>query len=355
MIYAGEKGNPKKMMISVWWLNSDNLRSCPLIECLLNDDSIECPDDLSTLLRFIYPANDEYTHYRVYTHERGRGRLAMGEHIRTQEPIFWLFDRHLNGPWSGPDALAKNPEWVMRRLQLLVEHHVDFNISGNYQGSFGEPPLYIAIVRMRSEYIARFMLENGADIHYEEEDYPILCDCIKVWEDGHLQMIKFALENHSNPDQYDDQDGLTALILAIKHGRHETVIHLLWHGADPLLGSRAWEELFEERYTIETTPLQMACRMGFYDDLYALFEYIEAFQCNQAPYHELLRRPILFAAAGGHLECLECCLQKCTATAGTGDTRDEEEKVKQLLFETLYVACEKGQSNIIWCLIKWII
>jgi Ankyrin repeats (3 copies) len=341
-------------MISVWWLNSDNRRSCPLIACLLNDDSIECPDDLSTLLRFIYPANDEYTHYRIYTHhQRERGLFGRDEHIRTQEPIFWLLDRHLNGPWSGPTALSKNPEWVMRRLQLLVEHHVNFNISGNYhQGCFEEPPLYIAIVKMRSEYIARFMLEKWADIHYEEENYPILCDCIKLWEDGHSRMIKFALENKSNPDQYDDHDGLTALILAIKYGRHETVIDLLWHGADPLLGSRAREDLFEERYTIETTPLEMACRMGFYDDLYALFQYIDAFRCNHAPYHQLLRRPILLAAAEGHLECLEGCLRKCTA--GTGDTRDEE-KVKALLFRALYVACKKGQSNIIMYLIKWII
>ena len=325
----------KDEWISDEWFGYGDERHTALIECLLDDGQIECSPDLSRLLK-IYPVNRSYPHSRWYSSHYNYGATDNYDAgYEDQLPIFWLLDRHLNGPPYMRNPIWKTTAWLHQRVQILLDHRVEFNVMYH-----SVTPLYIAMIRVKSCPLANIMIEHGADINFGGDSCPILCDCIKDLG-GCYEVLSYSLQKGIDPNQF-DRDGVTALILAIKDHQHDTVCALLEYGADPLMRSISTDWSRWQYNDSSISPLEMACESGFADGVLACLWYIDA--CDRTP--ELLRRPIMLACAWGHLICLDVCLWGCCSMNLT------DEEATELLHCGLYVACESSQVDIIMYLIK---
>jgi len=347
-------------MISPEWINDDKYQT-PLIACLI-DERIEVSPDLSELLK-IYDVNEEYPHWSVHP----------DRYYEDQLPIFFLLDKHMYGTGD----VYRTEEWILPRLQILVQHEVDFNVHRRDEESRTYPnvttPLYIAMVHLGSLPLANIMIENGANIRFQRIGYePILCSLVKLqsWR-PRMDVIRFALEKGADPNDC-DEDGLTPLILGIRANVMCAVCALLNNGADPFMKSQP-DDLFGG--ASETTPLEMASKRGHTHCLLECIWHIEK-KLRETEYFVEERlwdvrgkvvRPLLWACASGGLSCFEPLMvlyMRCNDGPYHKKRRVIPEYVREeqevandqwktnLLYRSLYIACKSARTDIIMYCVK---
>jgi hypothetical protein len=341
------------MRISDRWFLEDNFRS-PVIECLLHEQIELPPGDLSGLFTF-YDVNETWPHLSFEQDRHPRAALKYDDEL----PIFWLLDKHLKG-----DNGTGREEWILPRLQILVEHGVNFNVTC-IRRSKTTTPLYIAMVNLRSCRLANIMIENGAEINWTPFECPIMCSLVLAqWQRPAMDVVRFGLSKGLCPNQW-NEDGLTPLILAIKSNCMTAVCSLLNHGADPLLPSQPTDDIFEE-YVYETSPLEMACGRGYH---YCLLELLWHIDKRALRFTSKIERPLLLACAWGGLNCVQPLLEAHMTGRwldhdsffGThyyyrnpNERRDGDLETNNLLVRALFIACNNSRNDIIMYLVKWI-
>lgn len=114
---------------------------------------------------------------------------------------------------GGPVAMA----------ELLVKHGADVNLRGRIgQKALNSPPLEYAIWHERGD-MARFLIDKGADIHYESNDRKSYLFRNKIPE-----LVQYLLEKGLDPNEK-DKTGSTPLFYA---DDDEVARLLISHGAD---------------------------------------------------------------------------------------------------------------------------
>jgi len=351
-------------MISPEWFNDDDWQT-PLIACLI-DERTEVSPDLSSLLSF-YDVNEKWPHWSLTHNNRVPWRTYDDE-----LPVFWLLDKHLSA-LKGTGGPPSTEEWILPRLQILVQHGVDFNVHRRDEEKpypYVTTPLYIAMVHIGSCRLANIMIENGAKICFQCSGYePIVCSLIKrQWWNPRMDVVRFALEKGAYPNEC-DEDGLTPLIIAIRDNLMCAVCALLNNGADPLMGSQPIDDLFDE-YVYDTSPLEMACARGYRHCLLECLWHIEKIgerdNRNPLPTYAV-ERPLLLACAWGGLSCLEPLLELHMAGerlhgcwASPNNTQEQNEDMQRatdarhtdLLLALLNIACKMSRTDIIMYLVK---
>jgi Ankyrin repeat len=280
-------------------------------------------------------------HHTIRHYPRFGPHAGYGFFTQDQLPIFWVIC-----------APSFKIEWMLPRLHILLEHGAEVNVyfhnTCRPDHDDEESARHEESARLT---IARFLVDSGADpnlLYPPNSPYPplpsnhcqTLCDCIALYFSA--DVILFLLEIGSNPNQC-NQNGVTALTLAVREGHDNSVYKLIHYGgANPLMQTYTIETCFQPGCLYyDVSPIELACAMGSLCVLELLLDKIPTHQRNA----HSLQRSLYIECAFGPLRSVEHCLNYIPT----------EQRSITLLQGALYMASKSEQVNAIHFLVMHII
>ena len=109
------------------------------------------------------------------------------------------------------------------------------------------------------EAVRKLLAVDGADPSVAEDAYPTFPPILLAAQNGHDDVVRALLEYDADPNQAQNDIGVTPVYSAAENGEVGVVLVLLGHHADPNIGT-----------AVGATPVYIAAQQGFLDVVQAL-------------------------------------------------------------------------------------
>ncbi|MDR1434886.1 MAG: ankyrin repeat domain-containing protein, partial [Puniceicoccales bacterium] len=134
-----------------------------------------------------------------------------------------------NSNWTSLHHATHSGNWSM--VQFLIDHHADVNAQTQDNGRSGNAPLHLAAKGRHLEDIAKYLIDNGANLNPRNETSghrPIHDAVIN----GNLEMVKLLVDGGADMQPEDYSGWNRPLHHAAQRGFREIAKYMLDHGTD---------------------------------------------------------------------------------------------------------------------------
>lgn len=278
-------------------LPADNRGWTALHYAASQNESTECLDLL------IKNKKSLFIDLNAESHE-GETALFLACERRCKENVELLLEKGCNPKKNKLDGTSPLHISAMKGYSEIVKCLLNYRVNINEQDWQGFSPLHLAAMCGHVD-VCLVLLQNNADIKLMDSygNVPLHLAC----QNGHHDIIKIFIDTDVTLINYQNYDGMTPLMLAVKNHNVDCIRYLLDHGAKTIIAN-----------TDQIIPLQFAAVGGSKDvfdlifkntdlacvEKYCFYNFTQVLK-NKGVFHSL----VCCALNSGSIDCLNAILK----------------------------------------------